>query len=174
MTQKLMPNMQAPNLSLPLVWGGTWSLAEQTPKTFTMVIFYRGLHCPLCKVYLTKLNGLIDMATQSGVSVLAASMDSEEKAAEAKKKWGLDKLQLAYGATQVDSKNWGLYLSTSIKEAESAKFTEPGLFWVRPDGRLYLIDISNMPWSRPDLEFMLSKVQFAMDNNYPARGTTVF
>ena len=42
MTQKLMPDSQAPELSLPLVGGGTWALADQTPKNFTMVIFYRG------------------------------------------------------------------------------------------------------------------------------------
>ena len=47
MTQKLMPDSQAPVLSLPLVGGGTWSLADQNPKNFTMVIFYRGLHCPV-------------------------------------------------------------------------------------------------------------------------------
>jgi len=29
-----------------------------------------------------------------------------------------------------------------------------------------------MPWSRPDVEFLLSKVQFAMDSSYQARGTT--
>ena len=59
-------------------------------------------------------------------------------------------------------------LTPIVNEARA----EPGLFWVRPDGRLYLIDISNMPWSRPDIEFLLSKVGFATTNNYPARGTT--
>ena len=72
MSNKLMPDTQAPALSLPLVGGGTWSLADQTPKNFTMVIFYRGLHCPVCKMYLTKLNGLIDMAAAAGVNVVAA------------------------------------------------------------------------------------------------------
>jgi peroxiredoxin len=47
MTQKLMPDSQAPVLSLPLVGGGTWSVTDQNPKNFTMVIFYRGLHCPV-------------------------------------------------------------------------------------------------------------------------------
>ena len=32
MTQKLMPDSQAPELSLPLVGGGTWALADQDPK----------------------------------------------------------------------------------------------------------------------------------------------
>ena len=172
MSQKLIPDTQAPALSLPLVGGGTWTLADQTPKNFSMVIFYRGLHCPVCKMYLTKLNGLIDMAAEAGVNVVAVSMDPEDRATQTKTDWELGNIDLAYGATADDVRNWGLYLSTAFKDAEIPQFAEPGLFWVRPDGRLYLIDISNMPWSRPDVEFLLSKVQFAVDNGYPARGTT--
>lgn len=172
MSQKLMPDTQAPALSLPLVGGGTWSLADQTPRNFTMIIVYRGLHCPVCKGYLQKLNELSEMAADAGVTVVVASMDPEDRAVQAKADWGLDRLDVAFGLTVEDVRNWGLYLSTSIKEAENGTFAEPGLFWVRPDGRLYLVDISNMPWSRPDVAFLLSKVQFAMDNSYPARGTT--
>ena len=172
MTQKLMPDSQAPVLSLSLVGGGIWSLADQTPKNFTMVIFYRGLHCPVCKIYLSKLNDLTPMAADAGVNVVAVSMDPEDRATRTKSEWELANLDIAYGATADDVRNWGLYLSTAFKDAEIPQFAEPGLFWVRPDGRLYLIDISNMPWSRPDVEFLLSKAQFAMDNNYPARGTT--
>jgi thiol-disulfide isomerase/thioredoxin len=152
MSQKLIPDTQAPALSLALVGGGTWTLVDQAPKNFSMVIFYRGLHCPVCKMYLTKLNGLIDMAAEAGVNVVAVSMDPEDRATQTKTDWELGNIDLAYGATADDVRNC--------------------LFWVRPDGRLYLIDISNMPWSRPDVEFLLSKVQFAMDNGYPARGTT--
>jgi hypothetical protein len=123
-------------------------------------------------MYLTKLNSLVGMAADAGVSVVVASMDPEGRATEAKTDWALDNLDVAYGATADDVRNWGLYLSTAFKDVENAQFAEPGLFWIRPDGRLYLVDISNMPWSRPDVEFLLSKVQYAMDNDYPARGTT--
>ncbi|MFT6074973.1 MAG: peroxiredoxin [Yoonia sp.] len=172
MSQKLIPDAHVPALSLSLVGGGTWTLADQTPKNFTMIVVYRGLHCPVCKAYMGKLNALVDMAAEAGVTVVAASMDPEERATQAKTDWGMEKLDVAYGMTTQDVANWGLYLSTAFKEAENDQFAEPGLFWVRPDGRLYLVNISNMPWSRPDVEFLLSKVQFAMDNNYPARGTT--
>ena len=172
MTQKLMPDSQAPALSLPLVGGRTWSLADQSPKNFTMVICYRGLHCPVCKMYLSKLNNLTEMAAEAGVNVVAVSMDPEDRATQTKSEWELGNLDIAYGASAEDVRNWGLYVSIAFKDAEIPQFAEPGLFWVRPDGRLYLIDISNMPWSNPDVEFLLSKVQFAIDNSYPARGTT--
>jgi hypothetical protein len=123
-------------------------------------------------MYLSKLNELTDMAEDAGVNVVAVSMDPENRATQTKSEWELANLDIAYGATADDVRNWWLYLSTAIKDTEIPQFAEPGLFWVRPDGRLYLIDISNMPWSRPDVEFLLSKVQFSMDSSYPARGTT--
>ena len=172
MTQKLMPDTPAPALSVPLVGGGTWTLADQTPDSFTMIVVYRGFHCPVCKGYMGKLNSLMSQAREYGLNVVAVSMDGQERAQAAKADWGLTDVPVAYGLTKDDVKNWGLYLSTAIKDAENAQFAEPGLFWVRPDGRLYLIDISNMPFSRPDLEILLPKAKMAKDNNYPARGTT--
>ena len=52
----LYPRQPVPSLDLPLVGGGTWSLAEQKPENFTMVVFYRGYHCPICSRYLGDLN----------------------------------------------------------------------------------------------------------------------
>ena len=60
MTHTLMPNKQAPELSLSLVGGGDWCLSKQEPENFTMIIFYRGLHCPVCKSYLGKLNAMMN------------------------------------------------------------------------------------------------------------------
>ena len=40
---------------------------------------YRGYHCPVCKLYLTKLNGLMDAAAEAGVDTVVVSMDSAEK-----------------------------------------------------------------------------------------------
>lgn len=172
MTTKLMPDTQAPALSFPLVGGGTWSLADQTPGAFTQIIVYRGLHCPVCKAYLTKFVALKEASAGYGLNTVLVSMDGEDRAKQAQADWNLGDIPLGYGLTVDDVRRWGLYLSTSIKEAEPGQFAEPGLFWVRGDGRLYLIDIANMPFARPDLEILLPKAKMAMDNNYPARGTT--
>ena len=171
MSDKLMPDTQAPALSLPLVGGGTWTLAEQTPETFTMIVVYRGLHCPVCKTYLGKLVGMMDAVRENGLNVVAVSMDPQDRAETAVEDWGLGDMPVAYGMTAEDVRDWGLYLSTSIKEAETAQFAEPGLFWVRGDGRLYLVGIASAPFARPDLEMLVPKAKFASDNGYPARGT---
>ncbi len=173
MSMKLMPGAQAPALSLPLVGGGTWTLADQTPDAVTMVIVYRGYHCPVCKDFLSgDLDPLVKDFEAAGVSVVAVSMDSEERAAKAKSEWGLDNTPIAYGMTEATARAWGLYISSSIKEAEAAVFPEPGTFWIKPDGSLYLIDIANMPFARPNLKLLLAKVP-AVGNGYPARGTKV-
>ena len=171
MSQKLMPAAQAPALELPLVGGGTFKLADEKPENFTMVLFYRGYHCPVCKGYLGNLSALLSDFESAGFNVVIASMNDEELATKAAQEWDLGNTRVAYGLTLEQAKDWGLWVSKAFKDVEADFFTEPGLFWIKPDGSLYLADISNMPWARPDLGNLLSKVPYALEHNYPPRGT---
>ena len=171
MTHKLTPDTQAPGLKLPLVGGGTFELNAEKPENFTMLVFYRGYHCPVCKAYLQKLDGLVKQYEDAGFAVIAISMNDEALATRTVEEWGLKNTTVAHSLSGAGASNWGLWISKAFKEGEADVFVEPGLYWVRPDGRLYLIDISNMPWSRPDLEFLHSKIPFAVEKGYPARGT---
>lgn len=171
MSHKLTPDTQAPDLKLPLVGGGTFDLATETPENFTMVLFYRGYHCPVCKGYLGGLVDLLKDYEAAGFSVVAASMNGEELAQKTVDEWNLGDLRVAHSVTVEQAKDWGLWISKAFKDVEADIFTEPGLFWVRPDGKLYLVDISNMPWARPDLKNLLGKVGYALEHSYPARGT---
>lgn len=171
MSTKPMPGTPAPSLSLPLAGGGSYTLADQTPGAATMVIFYRGLHCPVCETYLGKVKEKAAAFAEAGMPIVLVSMDGQERAEKAKADWGLDDIPVAYGLSEAQARDWGLYISTSIKEVEPHVFSEPGTFWVLPDGALYLIDIASMPFARPDLDILLSKV-VAIGNGYPARGTT--
>lgn len=168
---RLAPDAAVPSLSLPLVGGGNFTLGNPAPRNFTMVVFYRGHHCPVCKIYLETMNGLVDGYREAGFELVAASMNDKAIAEKTKAEWNIGNVPVAYGLTEAAARDWGLYVSKAIKEAEAELFCEPGLFWVRPDGRMYLGDVSNMPWARPDLAFLLSKVPVAVDMGYPARGT---
>jgi peroxiredoxin len=170
MSTTLTPDANVPALTVDTVGGGRFDLAAETPETFTMVVFYRGYHCPVCKAYLQKLHGLVGAYEDAGFSVVAVSMDGAERAAKSAEEWELSNLRIGFGLSEQAARQWGLYISSAIKDAEADIFCEPGLFWIRPDGRLYMVDISNMPWARPDVEFLLSKVPFAVENKYPARG----
>lgn len=170
MSTKPIPGTPAPALSLPLAGGGTYDLAAQSPTAATMVIFYRGLHCPVCETYLTKVKTKAAAFAEAGMPIVLVSMDGQDRAEKAKADWGLADLPVAYGLSEAQARAWGLYISTSIKEAEPQTFCEPGTFWILPDGTQYLIDIATMPFARPDLDILLSKVA-AIGNGYPPRGT---
>ena len=97
-------------------------------------------------------------------------MDSKNKALKAKSLWSIDNLSIAYGLKEENASEWGLYISKSIKEAESDIFCEPGLFIIRENATVYLANTSNMLWARPDISDLPAKLIFAQENNYPVRG----
>ena len=170
----LKPRQPVPELSVSTLQG-PWSLSEQDPENFTMVVFYRGLHCPICSKYLAELNKLVDDFAEVGVSVLAVSSDSEDRAQQARGDWGLDKINLGYGLSADQARDWGLHRSagrgkTSIGIEEPAEFAEPGLYLVRPDNSLYWGQVSTMPFARPHFREILGALGFALANDYPARG----
>lgn len=56
---KVTPGQEAPELSVETIGGQRWTLSERDPERFTMVVFYRGLHCPVCRKYIGELDGLV-------------------------------------------------------------------------------------------------------------------
>ncbi len=93
----IRPQELAPDLDLPTAGGDRFVLSAQKPESFTMLVVYRGLHCPICKNYLADLNQRADEFASLGVIPVAISSDTAERAAEAKNLWGLDRLTVAYG-----------------------------------------------------------------------------
>jgi len=173
--QPLIPRQPAPALDVATVGGGVWRLADQKPQSFTMLVFYRGLHCPICSRYLGDLEGKLDEFAKRGVAAIAVSSDDADRAAEAKAKWKLAKLTVGYGLDLAAARRWGLYVSagrgkTSIGIEEPALFSEPGLFLIKPDGTLYFAAVQTMPFARPNFADILTATDFVLAKNYPARG----
>jgi peroxiredoxin len=171
----MKPRQPVPALEFDTVGGGRWSLAAQKPQSFTMIVFYRGLHCPVCRKYTTELNSMIGEFEKRGVSTVITSTDPKERAEEAKAKWGLPNLTVGYGVPIDKAREWGLYVSTSrgVTSAgieEPPLFAEPGLFLVKPDGTLYWGSVSTMPFARPHFNEIAQAIDFAVSKNYPARG----
>lgn len=171
----LIPRKPVPKLETDTLGGSRWKLVEQKPQNFSMVVFYRGLHCPVCRKYTGELNGLIGEFDKRGVSTIVTSTDVKERAEQAKSQWGLPNLTIGYGVTVDHAREWGLYVSTSrgLTSAgieEPPLFAEPGLFLVRPDGTLYWGSVSTMPFARPHFSEILSAIDFVVSKNYPARG----
>lgn len=134
------PRQRTPSLEFDLVGGGHWSLAGQKPQSFSMIAFYRGLHCPVCRKYTSELNGMADDFEKRSVSTVVVSTDPQDRAELAKSQWGLSDLTVGYGVSVDGARQWGLYISsgrgtTSAGVEEPALFAEPGLFLVKPDVR---------------------------------------
>lgn len=174
MTQ-LIPRQPAPALEVPTVGGGPWSLAASRPENFTMIVFYRGLHCPICAGYLRDLDRRLGEFTQRGVAAITISSDGEERARRAKEEWGLETLPVGYGLSIAKAREWGLFVSAGIGKTsagveEPALFNEPGLFLVRPDRTLYASSVNTMPFARPNFADLVKAVDVIIARNYPARG----
>lgn len=171
----LKPRQPVPALQFDLVGGGRWRLADERPRTFSMIVFYRGLHCPVCRRYTSELNGMVEEFDRRGVSTVITSTDPKERAAQAIAQWGLQKLRVGYGVPIETARQWGLYISsgrgaTSAGVEEPALFAEPGLFLVRPDATLYWLSVSSMPFARPHFAEIAQAIDFAVSKDYPARG----
>ena len=174
----LFPRQPVPDLTVPLGGGGSFSLKDEAPKIFTLIVFYRGLHCPICKGQLKDLEAKLGELEGRGVSVVAISSDTAERAEETKSSWGLPKLRLGYGLDLASARRWGLFVSsgrgtTSAGVEEPQRFTEPGLFLVRPDGTLYFASVQTMPFARPHLADILQAMDFVVAKDYPARGEII-
>jgi peroxiredoxin len=171
----LIPRQSVPSLNLPLVGGGQFVLADEKPAFATLVVFYRGLHCPICATYLKELERLTPDFATKGVTTIAVSSDTEERATDMATKIGAAQLRFAYGLPLEDARKWGLFISTSrgktsIGIEEPALFSEPGVFLIRADGTLYFASVQTMPFVRPHFQDMIGALDFVQKNDYPARG----
>lgn len=171
----LIPRSPVPTLVAETLAHGLFELSSEKPENFTLVVFYRGLHCPICAKYLIELERLVPEFEKRGTSVIALSSDDAERAAAMADKIHAKSLQIGYGLNLASAREWGLYISesrgkTSIGIEEPARFSEPGTFLVRPDGSLYYGAVQTMPFARPNLGDLVGSLDFAIPNNYPARG----
>lgn len=171
----LIPRQPAPALAVDTLAHGRFDLSTASPERFTLVCFYRGLHCPLCATYLKELERLVPELASRGVETIAISSDGQSRAAEMAEKIGAEALRIGYGLALETARAWGLYISasrgkTSIGIEEPALFSEPGVFLIRSDGTIYYLSVQSMPFVRPSFAEMVPALDFVIKSHYPARG----
>ncbi|SHI52785.1 Peroxiredoxin [Mesonia phycicola] len=164
------PRQKVPALNIKTVNGTNWNIEESNPENFNLIIFYRGLHCPVCKTYLQELNTLIKDYEERGVNVIAISSNTKELAEKTVESWDVDNVTIGYDFPIEEARKWDLYVSEGINDKEPAEFVEPAIFLVRPDQTLYASSVQTMPFARPKLKELLKSIDFVLDKDYPARG----
>lgn len=171
----LMPRQAVPNLGVATTDGGRLVLGSLPPQKFDLIVFYRGLHCPICTKYLMELERLAPEFEKRGVRMIAISSDDEERARKMAEKVSAKIVRFGYGLALSNAREWGLYISagrapTPTGTGEPALFSEPGVFLVKPDGTLYYGSTQTMPFARPPFQDLLAGIDFAIAKDYPARG----
>ena len=172
-TNKLHAGSVFPQLEASLLDGQKVRLGKPlNGADWQLVVVYRGRHCPLCTKYLNQIEAFKQELLQVGVDLVAVSGDSK-----AQLESHLEKLEvsfpLAYGLTVEQMQTLGLYISDPRSPEETDHpFAEPGLFVVNSEGKIQVVDISNNPFVRPELQALVNGLGWIRnpDNNYPIRG----
>lgn len=169
-TPKLVPGADVGPMSIPRLGGGEIVIGGAR-ENWSLVIIYRGKHCPRCKKYLNILNDMRQEWHAAGFDIMVASADPVEKAQADLDAFGWD-FDLGYDLSEPQMAALGLYVTEPLSDAETdRRFAEPGCFVIRPDGSVLLISISNGPSARPELNELLDGMIFTKENDRPPRGT---
>lgn len=138
-----------------------------------LVVVYRGKHCPLCTRYLNEIEKSKTEFQQLGVDIIAVSADNRSQAKSHFEQLNVS-FPISFGLSIEQMQQLGVYISSPRSPQETDHpFAEPGLFVINEKDQVQIIDISNGPFVRPELNILLSGIRFIRDpdNNYPIRGT---
>ena len=135
-----------------------------------MVVFFRGLHCPVCRAQLSELERRLGELEERGIERDRRQRRDARAHDQLAQEWKLERLNLAYGLTEEQMRAWGLFISRGIDEREPALFNEPGLFLISPDHTVYYESVLSMPVGRPRLADLLDGIDYWTTHDYPARG----
>ncbi len=168
-SQKPQAGSEFPKLSLPKVGGGEVTIGNG--GKWQMLVVYRGKHCPICRSYLKILDGLLEQFQAADTGVVAISADTKEKAESEAQEEGWQ-FPVGYGLAPDQMQQLGLYISEPRSPQETDRpFPEPGLFVINPQGKIQIVDVSNAPFARPELNAVLRGIKFIREKQYPIRGT---
>ncbi len=166
----LIPRQKAPELTVPTLNSGLWSLETSVIQNFVMVVFYRHKNCGVCRSYLSDLAARTHDFKALGVETVAISTDDFKGAQAMFETLPKSDLRIGYNLSFESADAWGLYLSSARKDIEPDIFSEPGLFLVNRDRRLYYASVQSMPFGRTEFKSLLEWLPKVIDQSIPARG----
>ncbi|GAB5381442.1 MAG: peroxiredoxin-like family protein [Aliiglaciecola sp.] len=146
--------------------------SKRNSDEWTMVVVYRGQHCPLCTNFLNALETMSGSFMGIKVNIIAVSADSAEQLKKNKENDLVVSFPVFHSLQLDDMRNLGLYISKPRNENETDHpFAEPGLFVLNEKNQIQLVDISNGPVARPNIDQLYQGLKFVRENGYPIRGT---
>ncbi|WP_170575380.1 redoxin domain-containing protein [Ruegeria atlantica] len=169
----LIPGNPVPALKIETVGHGSFDLEADMGENGTLVIQYRGLHCPICIRQMSEVEAALDDFAELGIEVIMVTTDTADRAAETVEKAGVSRLRVGHSLPLATAReDWGLLISTAREgSAEPALFAEPGHFFISPERTLYYAWQQTTPFARPAMSDIVGGLKFTLGNNYPPRGT---
>jgi peroxiredoxin len=169
------PGTTAPALNVELIDGSMFDLADARPARFTMIVFFRGYFCGVCKSYLPELQRNEAEFARHGVDIVLASSDNAERSTQIRDEWDVS-IPIGHSLDHVTGQAWDLYFT----EGDPARpempkvFTEPGLFLITPEHEIFFSATCTAPVGRPQIAELVGWFEFMEAKNaYPMRGTYV-
>jgi len=163
---------KVPSLDIKLLSGDCWNSRDKPAGSFTLLTVYRGKWCPHCKKQLTELDQLNDEFRKRGVTVLAVSADTQERAESMVSELGLKNLSVGYEISIESARELGLFISSQVKDEEMPLFCEPGTFLIDDQSKIFAAWIASNAFARTSPKDVLSYIDFiAEKRNRPPRGS---
>ena len=145
----LAAGIKAPDISLPTVQGGAFSLASALEAGPVVLTFFK-VSCPVCQMAFPFFERLHQAYRGKNVRVIGISQDSRQDTAAFAKQFGITfSLALDHTKTYPASNAYGL---TNV----------PTLFLVDPDGK---IAVSSVSWAQDELEDVSRRLAAALSAN---------
>src|SRR3954471_8073899 len=126
----------APEIILPVMGGGTFTLSEARKQGPVALVFFK-VSCPVCQMAFPYFERLHQAYRGKSVGVIGISQDSAADTAGFIKRFGI-----TFPVALDDMKKYPASNAYGLTNV-------PTLFLVAPDGK---IEVSSVAWSRDDLE----------------------
>ena len=141
------------------------------PGSWQALFIYRGQHCGACKSYLRKLEGELAAFEALGLRIASLSADSEAQTRLTQAACSVS-FPLLYGLDIAAMKRLGLYISEPVSAEETDHiYSEPALLVVNPEGALQVVELTNVPFLRPDMGMMLTGFKAMIGKGASVHGT---
>jgi len=170
MSEKPISGAVFPCFDVDRIGGGKLVVGGERER-WQLVIVYRGRHCQLAKPFLGKISAMMADFSARDIEVVAISADRHDRADADVREFGWP-FDVGYGLSLDRMRAIGLYISEPRYELETdGPYAEPAVIALSPRGTAEIINISNAPFSLPDLVGLLAGITFIQNRDYAAGGT---
>lgn len=151
----LLQNGEAfPDLSVQTPGGGTVQLPEALRGSYGVVLIYRGAWCPYCQAQLSGFQRAADRLAETGIKVIALSVDDE-----ATTKGTIDKFKLGFPVGHSADPD-SVAAATGAYTNADPRYLQTTGFLLGPDGRILNAVYSSGPIGRLVAEDVVGMVTY--------------